>query len=297
MATAAIIGMGLIGGSLGLALSGGGKWNVVGYSQRRESAELALGRGAINRVETDLGAAVRGADMVILATPIMAMKGVMRQMAPHLRPGAVVTDTASTKARVLEWARECLPASVSFVGGHPMAGKESWGIEAAEAALFQGAVYCLVPASGTEPEAVERVVGLVDQVGARPLFLEAGEHDRLVAGISHLPLLVSAALVSATTGSPSWPQMAELAATGYRDVTRLASGRPEMSRDICLSNREAVLAWLGKFIEELHGFEHLLGEGYGDGDGGGEGELKEAFSRVREAREGWLRERDGEGRG
>ena len=172
-----------------------------------------------------------------------------------------------------------------------MAGKETWGIEAAEAALFQGAVYCLVPAAGTGSEAVERVVGLVEQVGARTLFLKAGEHDRLVAGISHLPLLVSAALVSATTGSPSWPQMAELAATGYRDVTRLASGRSDMSRDICLSNREAVLAWLGKFIEELHGFEHLLKEADVDGA------LKEAFSRVREARERWLRERDKEGRG
>ncbi|MFQ5826508.1 MAG: prephenate dehydrogenase, partial [Dehalococcoidia bacterium] len=233
----------------------------------------------------DLGAAVQGADVVILATPIMAMKEVMREMASHLRPGAVVTDTASTKAQVMEWAEECLPTSVSFVGGHPMAGKEAWGIEVAEAGLFRGATYCLIPATGVSSEAVQRVAGMVEQVGARPLFLEAQEHDHLVAAVSHLPILISAALVSATTQSPFWPQMAELAATGYRDVTRLASGRPEMSRDICLSNKGAVLSWLDRFMEELQAFKHLLDEG------GGEGELEEAFFRAREARERWLRER------
>jgi prephenate dehydrogenase len=247
--------------------------------------KLALGRGVIQRAEADLGAAVRGVDVVILATPIMAMKEAMRQMASHLRPGAVVTDTASTKVLVMEWAEECLPASVSFVGGHPMAGKETWGIESAEAALFRGATYCLIPASGVSSEVVERVVGMVGQVGARPLFIEAREHDHLVAAVSHLPILISAALVSATTRSPSWPQMAELAATGYRDLTRLASGRPEMSRDICLSNKGAVLSWLNRFMEELQAFKHLVDEG------GGEGQLEEAFSRVREARERWLGER------
>ena len=149
-----------------------------------------------------------------------------------------------------------------------------------DADLFLGCTYCLVPGPGATNEAIDTLEDLVKKVGAKPLFIEASEHDSLVAAISHLPIIISSALVSMTTRSPSWPEMAKLAATGFRDLTRLASGSPEMSRDICLTNKEPILRWLDEYIQELEGFRRLVSSDEG---------LEEAFIRAREARQGWLR--------
>ena len=289
----AIIGLGLIGGSMGLALRRAeADFEVVGFARRPEVASRALELGAVNRTEGELHSAVKGADMVIIATPAMAMKGILAEIGGSLRKGSIVTDTASTKAKVMGWMEESLPPSVSFIGGHPMAGKEATGIEAADSDLFQGCTYCLIAGRGATKEARDRVAGLVRQIGAKPLFIEASEHDSLVAGISHLPILISVALVAATTKSPSWPAMARLAASGFRDLTRLASGDPRMSRDICLTNREPILHWIDEYIQELKALRRLVSEGGEKGEGGecGESEkLEEAFMRAREEREGWLR--------
>lgn len=289
----AIIGLGLIGGSMGLALRRAeADFEVVGFARRPEVASRALELGAVNRTEGELHSAVKGADMVIIATPAMAMKGILAEIGGSLRKGSIVTDTASTKAKVMGWMEESLPPSVSFIGGHPMAGKEATGIEAADSDLFQGCTYCLIAGRGATKEARDRVAGLVRQIGAKPLFIEASEHDSLVAGISHLPILISVALVAATTKSPSWPAMARLAASGFRDLTRLASGDPRMSRDICLTNREPILHWIDEYIQELKALRRLVSEGGERGEGGecGESEkLEEAFMRAREEREGWLR--------
>ncbi len=283
----AIIGLGLIGGSMGLALKRAeADFEVVGFARRPEVASRALELGAVNRTEGELHSAVKGADMVIIATPAMAMKGILAEIGGSLREGSIVTDTASTKAKVMGWMEESLPPSVSFIGGHPMAGKEATGIEAADGDLFQGCTYCLIAGRGATKEARDRVAGLVRQIGANPLFIEASEHDSLVAGISHLPILISVALVAATTKSPSWPTMARLAASGFRDLTRLASGDPRMSRDICLTNREPILHWIDDYIEELKALRRLVSEG---GECGESEKLEEAFMRAREEREGWLR--------
>ena len=189
----AIIGLGLIGGSLGLALkqARGAELELVGYARRPETRDKAFQRRAVDRVENSLTAAVEQTDLIILATPIMATREVLQQLGNCLSTACIVTDTASTKARVMEWAKEYLPPVVSFVGGHPMAGKELSGIEAAEAALFSRCTYCLTPEETTPPEAIEAVAGLARQVGATPLVIDASEHDNLVAGISHLPFLLS----------------------------------------------------------------------------------------------------------
>lgn len=275
----AIIGLGLIGGSMGLALRRVGE-EVVGFARRAEVASRALELGAVDRTEGGLISAVQGAGIVILATPAMAMKGILAEIGGGLREGSVVTDTASTKSAVMGWAEESLPPSVSFIGGHPLAGKETSGIEAADGDLFHGCTYCLVPGQSATGEAIATVEGVVKRIGAEPLVIDASEHDSLVAGISHLPLLISVALVAATTKSPLWPAMARLAASGYRDLTRLASGDPVMSRDICLTNREPILRWIDDYIEEVGKLRHLISEG-------GE-KLDEAFKRAREEREGWL---------
>ena len=280
-----IIGLGLIGGSLGLALKGA-NWQeleLIGYARRPEVASLALNLGVVDRAELDLTRVVEGADLVVIATPPLAIKEILTQIAAHLPPQCVVTDTASIKAEVMKWAEECLPPRVNFVGGHPMAGKELAGLEAAEGGLFKGCVYCLTPAPNANPEAIQRVTTLVEQVGAEPFFIGAQEHDLVVAGISHLPMLLSAALVSTTTKASSWPKMAKLAATGYRDLTRLASGSPQLNRDICITNRGAILHWIDELMAELNQFRHLV-------DTGGD-ELEQALVRVREARERWLKEK------
>lgn len=289
MKRVAIVGLGLIGGSVGLALKNAKSVGLerVGFARRAEVASKAVSIGAVDRTEGDLISAVEDANLVIIATPPMAIREILAQIGERLPPGCIVTDTASTKAQVMEWAQALLPPSVSFIGGHPMAGKETFGIDAADADLFRGCIYCLVPGGNASSEAIDFVNGLVKRIGANPLFLDAAEHDSLVAGISHLPLLVSAAFTSAMMKSHSWPQMARLAASGFRDLSRLASGNPEMSRDICITNKEPILHWIDEFLKELGEFRHLVSE---NGK-----ELEQAFLRAREGREKWLQGMEREG--
>jgi prephenate dehydrogenase len=259
----AIIGLGLIGGSLGLALKAAKLSNVeiVGYDTDTIAAVDARRRGAVDKTEPTLQRATADAGLVILATPIVAMRQVMEEMASGLRENCVVTDTASTKARVMDWAGQLLPPSVSFVGGHPMAGKETAGIANADAKLFAGKSYCIIPSPNATEGAARLVVGLVHLIGAQPLFIDAEEHDRYVAAVSHLPLVVSTALFTLARSSPAWPELAALASSGFRDVTRLASSDPELSHDICLTNREAILHWLERLAEEISRYREFLAEG------------------------------------
>jgi len=278
----AIIGLGLIGGSIGLALkrADAEAIELVGYARRPETADRARQIGAIDRTESSLPHAVSRADLVILATPTMSIKEILSQIGPHVPSGCVVTDVASTKVQVMQWAEESLPQGVSFVGGHPMAGKELSGIEVADADLFKGCTYCVVPGRSAPEAAVQTVVDLVHKVGARHVLLIAAEHDRFVAGISHLPLILASALVMATTQSPQWPKMSDVAATGYQSATRLASQHPRMNRDICLTNGENIVAWIDEFTRELQRLRSLVAEG----DLG----LEEAFERARQARNAWI---------
>lgn len=278
----AIIGLGLIGGSIGLALKRA-NWQqseIVGYARRPELAFSATKLGAVDRAELNLKETVKEANLIIIATPVLTIKDILSQIASHLVPGAIVTDTASTKLEVMQWAKELLPPMVNFVGGHPMAGKETFGIEAAEANLFHNCIYCLTPGAKANPEAVQTVVKMTERIGATPFFIDAQTHDNLVAGISHLPFLLSAILVSVTTKSPSWEQMSKLAATGYRDLTRLASGNPKVNADVCLTNRAAILDWIDQFSKELDRFRRLIDAG--------NTELEEALARANEARQKWL---------
>ena len=258
-----IIGLGLIGGSLGLAIKAAGLPGVeiVGHARRRQVASKARKIGAIDRAEHNLPRAVAQARMVVIATPVLAIREVMQQIAPDLPEGCVVTDVGSTKERVMEWAAELLPPSVSFVGGHPMAGKETHGIDNADADLFRDRTYCICPAVDAHEGAVRSVIGMVRLVGAEPLYLDPKEHDQYAAAVSHLPLLVSTALFSLLRASPAWSDLAPMASSGFRDLTRLASGDPQMSHDIFLTNRDAAIHWLDRMVEELRRYRNLL-----DGD-------------------------------
>jgi prephenate dehydrogenase len=278
----AIIGLGLIGGSIGLALRQGKKsrWEIVGYSRRRETVARALSLGAIERGETSLKGAVERAELVIIATPVLTVKEIFSKIGPHLPTGCIVTDTGSTKVEVMKWAEEMLPPTVHFVGGHPMAGRETYGIQTAEPDLFRRCTYCLTPSKKASPESIDTMVDMTKKLGAIPFFIDAQEHDNLVGGISHLPILVSAALVSVTAKNPSWSKMSRLAASGYHDLTRLASGNPEVNSHICLSNREAILSWIDRFSQELERYRQLVVKG--------DKRLEQALTEANKARQEWL---------
>jgi len=280
----AIIGLGLIGGSIGLALKQAQleDTELVGYVRSSETATKALKRGAVDRIEENPVAAVDKANLVVIATPVMAIREILKQIGSHLSPACIVTDTASTKVKVMEWAEEYLPATVNFIGGHPMAGKELSGIDAAEATLFENRPYCLAQGKNASHTSAQTISELVNRIGANPVFITAPEHDILVAGISHLPLIISSSLVMSTVQSPYWSKMSGLAAGGYRDLTRLASQHPRMNRDICLTNRQNILNWIDEFIQELSRFRGLIS---GEGE-----ELEKAFIQAQKARQRWIEE-------
>ena len=279
-----IIGLGLIGGSLGLALKRamGPAVTVTGLTRRPETAAIAKRISAVDRIADTIGDAAKGADIVILATPVMAMESLFREMAGLLSPGIIISDVGSTKAQIIEWARKYLPPGIVFIGGHPMTGKESSGIEHADASLFKDAVYCLTPPPEIDGKAVESLEVLIRAIGARPLLLDATLHDQLVAGVSHVPLLLSVALTRMLGHSALWPEMAPLAASGYRDTTRLASGDPDLHYGICATNREAITEWLGRYLEESQELRRcLLNEPQS---------LIEALRDARAIRERWLQQ-------
>jgi prephenate dehydrogenase len=277
-----IIGLGLIGGSIGLALrqmerSG---WEIVGYSRHQETVAKASSSGAIERGVTNPKDAVEQAEFVIIATPVMTIKEIFSEIALHLPAGCIVTDTASTKVQVMKWAKEILPPTVEFIGGHPMAGKENYGILAAEADLFRGCTYCLTTSEKVSPKSIDTVISVIKKLGAMPFFIDAQEHDNLVAGISHLPMILSAALVSLTTKNSSWSKMSKMAASGYYDLTRLASGNPEVNAHICLSNQESIVDSIDKFRQELDRYRRMVA--------GGDRHLEQAFTDANKARQEWL---------
>ncbi len=281
-----IIGLGLIGGSLGLALKRERlkDLEIVGQDHEWGVTGRARKLGAIDREARNAAAAVEGAAVVVIATPISQVAKVMEEIAPALEEGAVVTDTASTKRDVIRWADELLPGEVSFVGGHPIAGKEQPGLDSAEASLFQGRAWAVTPSVHASDRAIKTLENLIAVVGAHPVLIDAEEHDSYLAAVSHLPLLAATALFSLACESRAWPDLAALAGPGFRDMTRLASSSPDLSHDICLTNRENVLHWLDRFAEELRRLRGLVA------DGQSQEELIKAFAKISTEHEAFLRE-------
>ena len=287
----AIIGLGLIGGSIGMALRQTNTPNleIVGHDIEPRTSRAAVKRGAVHRTALRLSEAVEEANMVILAAPVLAIRETLELIADLVSPGCVVTDTGSTKEAIMTWAEEYLPEEVSFVGGHPMAGKETSGIEAADPALFQGRRYVVIPGRKASDEAVKAVLNLVTALGARPFFLDAFEHDSYVAAVSHLPMILSSALVTGTTKSASWREISKLASTGFRDVSRLASGDPVMNLDICLTNRDGLLYWIDEAVKELLEYRRQISAAtQKDGAEEATDQLAETFARAWQTREKWL---------
>ena len=281
-----IIGTGMIGTSLGLAIkrSGYKDLEIVGTDRDRGNATKALNMGALDKTSGNLMDAVEGAMVVIIATPLMAMKGVMEVIGQGLEDGCLVTDTGSAKGVVMEWAEEFLPRHVNFVGGHPIVLIEGSGPEAADAALFEGRPYCVIPGARARQDAVRGLVDIVQGIGAVDRFLDVDEHDSLAAAVHHLPLLLSAALVGCTSKSPSWDDIAQVASSTFGDMTRLVEGDTTVNRDTVFCNEAGTVAWIDAFIRELYDMRQILTS---DSEKKLE-EIQEFFARASDARGKWL---------
>jgi prephenate dehydrogenase len=269
MERVAIVGLGLIGGSLGLALKRAmPAVEVIGVARRAETGSTAEEMAAVDRAGTDF-AAVGGADLVVLACPLAATAEVLHAIAPHLGEGARVTDVGSAKASVVRIADEVLDGERNrFVGGHPMAGKEVTGIEHADPDLFRDRPWVLTPpaaSTGYELSGFQDVVDAIAEIGARPVFMQPAEHDRYVALVSHLPFLISAAYLRAVGAGEDWEAASALASSGFRDISRLGAGDPEMYAAIAAANREEVLGTWAALHHALDEFEAAIVRGDQEG--------------------------------
>jgi prephenate dehydrogenase len=257
MQRVAIVGLGLIGGSLGLALREAlPEVEVIGVARRQETAALAEEMGAVSRAGTHL-AAVAEAELVVLACPLAVTAAVLEDSKPHLAEGARVTDVGSVKASVVTHALATLEQRRNpFLGGHPMAGKEVSGIENAGADLFRGRAWAYTPHAAGAAEPFADFLDAVRAIGAHPLNLSPEQHDRYVALVSHIPFLVSSAYLLSVGREPDWERASELASSGFRDISRLGAGDSEMYAAITDANREEVLrAWaaLRAALAEIEG--------------------------------------------
>jgi prephenate dehydrogenase len=252
--TVVIAGLGLIGGSIGLGIRQRFlAERVIGFDQNPHALELALGRGAITEVRLSLGDWLESANLIILATPAKTIIPLAKALEPFLGTHTVMTDVASIKGEIISAL-----SHLRFVGGHPMAGSEKAGIEHADAALMENAVWVLTPDKHTDPAALALVREFVTHLGARPIKTDPERHDRMVAAISHVPYLSALALTALIGKDADKELMMLLAAGGYRDLTRIASGNPLMSRDMVVGNKAAIRETLQALQAELSSLEALL---------------------------------------
>lgn len=273
----------MLGGSLGLAVKRKGLAEKIdGYVRRSASIAECMGMGVADHVTRDLGRAVENADLVVLCTPISRMRALVEQMLPTLKPGAIVTDVGSVKESV---AGELEPivarVGACFVGSHPMAGAEKIGVSAARVDLFEGCHCVVTPTPDSDSAAVDRVELFWQCVGARVLRLPPGVHDQLVSRSSHLPHVVAAELANYVL-SPAHPrEQALVCAGGFRDTTRIASGSPEMWKDIALGNRSNLMRALRVFIDDLEEFQIAL-------ENKDEASILDFFEKAKVRRDQWV---------
>lgn len=278
-----VIGVGLIGGSLALALKRArAVKHVVGVGRTKRNLDEALRLGVIDEASRDAAQAVTGADVVLLGTPVGQMPELMSRIAPHLGAGTVVTDAGSTKQDVIAAARRFLPAHIrNFVPAHPIAGTEKSGAGAAFPELYRDRLVILTPQKEISRSAAATVRAMWETAGARIERLDPREHDRTFAAVSHLPHVVAYALVSMLARQKGAARMLGFSAGGLRDTVRIAGSSPEMWRDICLANRDMLIELLDAYADELDTARAALANGDA-------GVLTDMFTRARDARARWL---------
>jgi len=284
-----IIGVGLIGGSFALALRKVGLVkHIVGVGRSQQNMQCAVERSVIDEIATDIASALHHADLVFLAMPVGQTARIMAQIAPYLQANTIITDAGSTKQDVIAAARHHLPMQNRhhFVPGHPIAGAEQSGVQTAQADLYDNKHVILTPLPETSIDAVERISQLWQACGAQVSLMSADEHDQVLAATSHLPHILAFTLMNHLNHSTNHPEnLLRFAGSGFRDFTRIASSSPEMWRDICLTNREALLGQIDAYQNELKLLQEMLKKNEGKA-------LEQAFSRARGVRENWLKSKD-----
>ena len=256
-----IIGVGLIGGSLGLALKEKHlNFKIVGID-KQEIIEKAIARGAIDEGTVNLEEGIKEADIIIIATPVKTILNILTQINPFLKKGCLVTDTGSTKKQIVKKANKILSKDIFFIGGHPMAGSEECGIESADPYLFHNKTYILTPALKSNLRALKKVSLLIKMIGAKKLILDPLEHDRIVSAVSHLPQIIAVSLIN-TTGELALRRnnnnYFEAVGEGFKDMTRIASSPYKIWEDICETNQENILEMIREFKNYLEVMEGKL---------------------------------------
>ena len=278
--TVCIIGTGLIGGSLALALKKAGFCQrIIGAGRTEATLKKAVELGVVDDYETDFSLAVKDVDIVVVAVPLSAMKNVFEQIAPALSATAIVTDAGSAKQSVIRDAESAFgDASARFVAGHPISGTEKSGVSAAFTELYENRKVILTPVENTDANAIKLVTAMWQAAGAEVETMDAQHHDMVLAGTSHLPHLLAFGLVDCLNSLEDVDEVFRFAAGGFRDFTRIASSDPVMWRDICLSNRDDILAMMKKYEDELKTISSALQENDGNA-------LIDIFSRAKQARD------------
>lgn len=279
----AIIGVGLIGGSLARVLRERGEvGEIVGIGRGEANLQRAVELGVIDRYSLDPVAGVAGADLVFLATPVCAIADIVARIAPALASGCVVTDGGSVKEEIVAACEPLMPAGTFFVGGHPIAGTEKSGVDASFATLYQGRRCIVTPTADTDQGALSKVVRMWEIAGSEVVLMGVAKHDRVVAAISHLPHMVAYALVDAVGDYDRFDEsILKYSAGGFKDFTRIASSDPIMWRDIAMMNREAVLEMMDFFEGYLAELRTLVANGDSQG-------LEGFFARSKEKRDAIL---------
>ena len=280
----AIIGVGLIGGSLGLCLKKemGKDIFITGLCRTQKSMDLAVELGAVDMAAPDVRAVVEDADIVFLATPVLQMVPMLGKILPHLKQGAILTDAGSTKAYLWQHIQGILPAGVYYIAGHPMTGREKSGVEAASADLFRNKAYVIVEDTGAPPEAHEKLMSVLSHTGANFLRLDIRKHDRCASIISHVPHVTAAALVTLLNQSEGdMESCLKLAGGGFKDTTRIASSNADMWADICMTNGEAIAT-------HLRDLQAILGTVIGAIEAGDREAVRRYFAASKERRDAIL---------
>lgn len=252
---------------------------IVGVGRSISNLELAVKLDVIDKFTTDPAAGVMGADLVVIATPVASMSDTMKKIAPHLKEGAVITDVGSVKAAITKEAEGLLPSGVHFVGGHPIAGTEESGVCAAFPTLFEKHRCILTPNVKTDREALKKVKELWEAAGSEVILMDAEKHDSILAAVSHLPHVIAYSLVNTVDDVQDFEEsILNYSAGGFRDFTRIASSSPEMWRDICLLNREAVIDMITRFEKSLSRLKGYIKESNGH-------EIFKEFDKSKKARD------------
>ena len=276
----ACIGIGLIGSSLARRLRRDRMAReIVACARRGETLDKVRELNLADRVTLDPAAAVAGADLVVVATPLSAYAEIAGRIAPALRPGAIVTDVGSVKGAAIRDLAPALPGQVHFIPGHPVAGTEHSGPESGFPELFEGRWCILTPLPGTDPGALDKLTRMWQAAGSKVVIMDPEHHDKVLAIVSHLPHLIAYTIVGTATDLEQTLQteVIEFSASGFRDFTRIAASDPVMWRDVFLANREAVLEMLQRFTEDLTALQRAIRWGEGD-------KLQELFTRTRAIR-------------